>query len=127
LLKEVGLSSQHRSDVVSFLLDLLDFIGEQVECSRSEADRAAAIAAASGSIPLLKSRLWENESLGAVLALSPLEAWVLSPFWQENWNNLAKTPSDQFGKAADEFVEALHMGKEAILQMINWQERNSND
>jgi hypothetical protein len=47
LVKEVGLGTQHRSDLMWFLLDLLDVYRGQVECSQ-----AAAIAAASGSIRL---------------------------------------------------------------------------
>ena len=57
LVKEVGLGTKHRSDLVWFLLDLLDVYRGQVECSQ-----AAAIPAASGSIPPLNTQFWENES-----------------------------------------------------------------
>ncbi len=91
---------------------------EQIESSRSDFDRAAAIAAASGAIPLLKSRLSENPSVGAVIALSPLEIWMFSPLWQVNWSNLAREPSDQFSKTADALVESLRVVKEAIQKTV---------
>jgi hypothetical protein len=40
--------NQHRSDLVPFLLDVLDFMIEQIEFARSDFDRAGAIDAASG-------------------------------------------------------------------------------
>ncbi len=107
-------SNQYRGDLIPFLLDVMDFMIEQITCSRSDFDRAAAIDAARGAVPLLKSRLWENQSIGAVVTLSPLEIWLLSPHWQDNWSNLAIESTDQFRKSADTLVENLTVVKDAI-------------
>jgi hypothetical protein len=107
-------SGERHCDLLPFLLDILDFVIEQIELARSDADRAAALDAASGAVPLLNSRAWENQSVGAVIALSPLEPWLFSPHWQENWINLAKEPSDQFAKSADALIERLRVVQAAM-------------
>ena len=110
--------NKRRCDLLPFLLDVLDFMIEQIDLARSDFDRATALDAASGAIPLLKSRLRENPSIGAKLALSPLEIWTLSPHWQDNWSNLAKEPSDQFSKSADALIENVRVVKVAIQNTV---------
>jgi hypothetical protein len=107
--------NQHRkSDLLPFLLDLLDFAIEQVELARAENDRGAALDAAMSALAVLKSRAWENQTIGSIMALSPLDAWMFSPRWRDNWNDLAKEPADQFTKSADALVLALNAVKTAI-------------
>lgn len=91
---------------------------EQIDLARSDFDRATALDAASGAIPLLKSRVGENQSIGAVMVLSPLEIWMFSPHWQDNWNNLAKELSDQFSKSADALIENVRGVKIAIQNIV---------
>ncbi len=51
------------------------------------------------------------------MALSPLEPWIFSPHWRDNWSSLAKQRFDQFGKSADELLGNLHTVKDALQKI----------
>jgi hypothetical protein len=76
--------SQYLTDLLSFLLDCVDFIIEQVTLARSsslESERVAAIDAAMGVIPVIRARLAENEHMAVMFELS-FETFISSPFLQ---------------------------------------------
>lgn len=91
---------------------------EQIEMARADFDRAAAIDAASGVIPMLKSRAFENETVGGTMALL-WDVWIFSPHWKDHWTDLAKEPSDRFNKVADELIERLAVTKGVIQKIMN--------
>jgi hypothetical protein len=112
-------ANPYRTDLLPFLLDVFDFIIDQLDCARSGDDRPSAIDAASGVVPLLRSRAWENNIFGTMIALSPLEIYTFSPHWREHWSSLAKEPFDQFGRSADALIQTVNTVKDALRQTVN--------
>jgi hypothetical protein len=84
------------------LQDHLNFMIEQIELARqSPSDREAAIDAASGSIPYIRSRIDNgalDPSCSAMFALS---------IEREHWADIPKLKQEDFTKAADELIEAI--------------------
>lgn len=111
------MSIARRCDLLPSLLDLLDFMAEQIEMAKSNADRAAALSAASGAVPFFNSRVWENDFVTTNVMLSQMEHWTLSPNWRENWSKLVKEPADQFVKSVDDIIAAV-CGTKSILESI---------
>jgi hypothetical protein len=84
------------------LQDHLNFMIEQIELARqSPSDRDAAIDAASGSIPYIRSRI-DNGALdprcSATFALS---------IEHEHWTGIAKLKQEDFTNAADKLIKAI--------------------
>jgi hypothetical protein len=89
-----------------FVVDLLNFVAEQIELAKTNpADQLAAIDAASGVIPLLKSRLDDYRKTSFVLALGNK---FDGDTWRKEWDELAAMKSpEEFGSAADALLGTI--------------------
>jgi hypothetical protein len=80
-----------------WLQDILDFLIQQIELARAPTDLFAAVDAAQGIIPCLRSRLKEDEYLAANFALV-LDGRIDLAHWERIWMEMAKEPPDIFAK-----------------------------
>jgi hypothetical protein len=104
---------QHRTEVRA-LLDLLDFILEQLECARNPADRAAAVEVARGTVPYLKDRL-EGTDFEASFNLLFGDLMFVG-HWSENWT--VKETEAEFTTFADDLVERVNRAKHILEQPL---------
>jgi hypothetical protein len=111
-------AGKRRCDLRAFILDLLDFAMEQLELSRVERDRAAALDAAQSAFVVLGSRAWENQAVGTLISITDLEQWALSPHRADHWNALGKQPAGQFAISLDTLLGTLRHVKGAIRLII---------
>jgi hypothetical protein len=102
---------EYRTEVRSSLLDLLDFILEQVECARCPSDRAAAIEVARGAVPYLKDRLEGTEFQAQFVVL--FSGLMFVGHWAENWT--AKESETEFTTFAEDLVRRVNLAK-ALLE-----------
>jgi hypothetical protein len=113
--------SKYRCDLQPFLLDTLDFIIDQIELARSGTTNLdygdTVLDVAYGVVPQFRQRLLENNRFGWVVANSSFDEWVIDPGRQEKWKRLAKEPSEQFNKSADDLVATIKKLKQAIEKL----------
>ena len=93
---------------------MMDFIAEQIEQARFPSDQFAAVDAARGVIPFMKSRLAEDEVLLTTFMLVFGELMFVG-HWEETWTRIAKESADQFVKSADDIIGAIDALR-AVLQ-----------
>jgi hypothetical protein len=109
-----------RCDLRDFLLDLLDFLEEQIEQAMFDpADQRAAVDAARGVIPLIRRRLDsdqepEAQSLWASFVLAPGNKFE-DRYWRRAWDDLATMPPEEFREAAKVLMDTV----EALRQVVN--------
>jgi hypothetical protein len=109
-----------RCDLHDFLLDLLDFIEQQIEQAMSDpADQRTAVDAARGVIPLIRRRLAtdqepEARALWAYFVLAPGSKFE-DRFWRKAWNDLATMPREEFREAGRVLMDTV----ESLRQVIN--------
>jgi hypothetical protein len=64
--EQVVITSPRRTELVPFILDILDFMDEKIsEAVADETSRRGAVSEAAGVVPLLRDRLRENEVVQA--------------------------------------------------------------
>jgi hypothetical protein len=95
------------------LRDTVDFIIEQVELARSPEDRLAAIGAAQGVIPFLRSQLKKDEYLAANFAIV-LDVLIDANQANRVWIEKANDPPDVFAEFADDVVGRLNSLKDVL-------------
>ena len=98
-------TKRSRCNLRDFILDLLDFMEEQIELAKaSPEDQLAAIDAASGVIPLLHNKLDDDLAGNFVLLLQN----KFDSSWRDDWNAFAKLKSpEEFRKEADNLVMVI--------------------
>src|SRR5258708_29729231 len=97
----------YRCDLKDFLHDLLSFVEEQLkEAVAKPEDQLAAVDAASGVIPLMMDRLFEDQALLAQFMLA-LGDKIDERLWQEQWNKFAKMERGEFEVTAHKMLEAI--------------------
>jgi hypothetical protein len=98
--------SRHQTDLRPWLQDALDFIIDQLELAKSPTGQFAAVDAAQGMIPCIKSRLNEDQ----VVAFNFVAAFgilIETDHWKRAWVEMAKEPPDVFAKSADRLIGDL--------------------
>jgi len=101
---------EYRTEARASLLDLLDFILEQIECARHPSDRAAAVNAARGVVPYLKDRIKGTEFQPKLaLVFGDL---MFAGHWSENW--IVKESETEFTTFANDLVERVNSAKASI-------------
>ena len=97
-----------------FVLDLLNFVAEQIELAKANpADQRAATDAASGVIPVLKGRLDDYLKTSFVLAL---QNKFDGDTWRKEWNELAAMNSpEEFRTAADALLDTIDILRRDVV------------
>jgi uncharacterized protein (DUF2267 family) len=103
---------EYRTEAQTSLLDLLDFILEQIECARHLSDRAAAIDAARGVVPYLRDRLEGTEFQSKLVLL--FGDLMFAGHWSENWT--VKESEAEFTTFAKDLVERVNCAKDILEQ-----------
>jgi hypothetical protein len=107
--------SNSDDDVRRSVQDLLDFVVEQLELAKSPSDQWAAVVAASGVIPYLRSKISKDDNIAANVALAFPFGRYVEPVWSEDvWKQLADKPPDAFAKSADEIIDYIQTLKAVI-------------
>jgi hypothetical protein len=94
--------------------DLLDFMVEQLEAAHSPDDQFAAVTAASGVIPYLKSLYMRDYLICARVALLDHGKGVTS---QNLWADLAKMSASDFANTAGPLIENIKALRDNIRQL----------
>ena len=109
-------ANAYHTDLRACLLDLLNFIAEQVEqAKRDPAEQYVAVDAARGVIPLMRSRLTEDNYLKTIFMLT-FDQQVEEPWWRDWWENFAKLTPEEFSKEADKLL-GPDTGSIAVLRI----------
>jgi hypothetical protein len=98
--------SRHQTDLRPWLQDALDFIIDQLGSAKSPADQLAAVDAAQGMIPCIKSRLNEDHVIAFNFLLA-FRTFIETDHWKRAWVEMAKEPPDVFAKSADRLIGDL--------------------
>jgi len=112
-------TSRFRCDLRDFLLDLLDFVEEQIEQAVSEpADQRAAVDAASGVVPVIRDRLNSDpspqvEALWASFLLVPGNKFE-ERYWRTEWDALEIMAPDDFREAARVLIELIETLRQVV-------------
>jgi len=94
-------ANKSHTEVRACLLDLLNFIAEQIERARNDhTEQHIAIDAARGVIPFIQSRLKEDDFLQTIFMLT-FDQQVTAPQWRHWWETLSKLSPQEFSKEAD--------------------------
>jgi hypothetical protein len=94
------------TDTRECLLDLINFIQEQIERAKADPlDRVAAIDAARGVVPYLQNRLAEDKFLQTIFALTFNEQ-VTSANWSDWWTKLSKLGQKEFTDTVDALLDS---------------------
>jgi hypothetical protein len=115
--------TEYRTETRASLLDLLDFISEQMKCARHPSDRAAAVDAARGAVPYLKDRL-RGTDYDAQFKLLFGDLMFVGQ-WSENW--IAKDSDAEFATFADDLEERLRSAKDVLGQPAAEQMKDDDD
>ena len=108
----------YHTDLRACLLDLLNFIAEQIERAKcGPAEQYIAVDAARGVIPLMKSRLTEDDYLKTIFMLT-FNQQVEEPWWREWWENLAKLTPQEFSIEADKLLNPGTGSIAALRQVL---------
>src|SRR6476660_8342141 len=107
------MTTTRRSELVPFILDILDFMEEKIqEALADEASRAGAIGEAAGAVPLLRDRLRENDFMKTNFMLL-FEKQVCDAEAAKWWKDLVGLDSADFEKETAGLV-----GPEGILTLL---------
>ncbi|HEU5019341.1 MAG TPA: hypothetical protein VFT69_15380 [Pseudolabrys sp.] len=105
----------YHTDLHACLLDLLNFIAEQIErAAHDPVEQYVAVDSARGVIPLMRSRLGEDDRLKTIFMLV-FEQQVEEPWWREWWDRFAKLEPQEFSKEADKLING-ETGSIAVLR-----------
>jgi len=106
------MTTTRRTELVPFLLDLLDFIEEKIqEALADEPSRTGAITEAAGVVPLLRDRLREDDFMKAnFMLLFEIQVFGAETVW---WKNLLSMDRAEFEKETAGLV-----GPEGILTLL---------
>lgn len=109
-----GSTPGYRTDLGDFLHDLLVFIEAQVGRAKTHGDdQRAAVDAASGVVPLIKTRLEGNQFTRSTFMLA-LGEQIDGPEWRNWWDNFGNLQPSLFQHEADKLLDAITALKEAI-------------
>jgi hypothetical protein len=101
-------------DLRRCIQSLLDFIVEQLELGKSPPDQLAAVVAAGGVIPYLRSRLSKDNNIAAYVLLAfPFGRYVQQD-WDDVWKQLANEPPNTYAKSAVEIIDCIQTLKTVI-------------
>jgi hypothetical protein len=109
----VMVSQSQNDQLRACLRDTVDFIIEQLELARSPADQFAAIDAAQGIVPFLRSNLKKDVNLAARFMLA-LHIYLDANHGRQAWMEQAKAPPDKFAEFADDMIWRLNDLKQAL-------------
>jgi uncharacterized protein (DUF2267 family) len=99
-----NVSPNRRTNIHDFLLDLLDFIEEQIVQAKSNSeDQHAAIDAARGVVPLIRDRLKEDDHLNAVFMLV-FHQQIEERSCRDWWEKFASCTPEEFPIAANKLL-----------------------
>jgi formate dehydrogenase maturation protein FdhE len=99
-------SNAYHTELHACLFDLLNFIEEQLERAKSDpTEQYVATDAARGVIPLMRSRLAENDHLRTLFMLV-FNKQVEEPCWREWWEQFAKMTPQEFSEEANKLLNS---------------------
>src|ERR1700726_1887624 len=111
--EKIVVTSNRRTELAPFILDLLDFMNEKIsEAVADEAFRLGAVSEAAGVLPLLRDRLRENEVVQAQFILVFGE-YLYGPHVTQWWTAFARMGRAAFEKEAEALVGLL-----AVLRQV---------
>jgi hypothetical protein len=110
------MTSTRRTELASFVLDLVDFVEEKLrEGLADESLRAAAVSEASGAVPLLRDRLREDDAMKTNFMLL-LDSQVYDADAAKWWSDLAGMDRAGFERLAADLVKP--QGALAMLRVV---------
>jgi hypothetical protein len=115
------LMTPYRTDLLPFLLDLLDFMIEQIQLARSESDRVALVIAI-GAIPIIRGRLPENKQAAAIFKAVFDSSITDDEFSVSDWDHIAKGQDKEFHEFADRLNQSCHIAKMRFQKIEPWQD-----
>jgi hypothetical protein len=93
---------------------LLDFIIEQLELAKSPSGQLAGVDAAGGVMPYLRSKLSEDRTMAANVALAFPFGRYAQPDSEGAWRQLADESPDTFAKSASKLISCIQTLKAVI-------------
>lgn len=93
--------STFRTDLVAYLMDLLDFVEDRIKKSQSDpSSRNGALTEAMGAFPIIRDRLLrEDQALHAQL--------MLVGFFDEDLTTTSALPADEFVKKTEHALQLV--------------------
>jgi hypothetical protein len=105
--------TRHQTDLRPWLHDTIGFIIEQLELAKSPTDQLVAIDAAQGVIPLVRSRLKEDNFLAANAAFA-FGPFLEADHWRRAWTEMTKESPHLFAKSAEDLIGQLNTLKTVL-------------
>jgi hypothetical protein len=93
------------TDTRDCLLDLINFIQEQIERAKADpSDQVAAVDAARGVVPYIQDRLRGDDFLQTIFMLT-FDEQVTSVHWNDWWTKFSKLPPTEFSEKVDALLD----------------------